>query len=162
AFLLATGAFVVGAAACGAAPTMKMVVAGRALQGVGGGMLIAAAHAMVREMFPEGLWPHMLAAISAAWGTAALGGPALGGALAALMLALRLDRTARVRLLPSGMLSLSRQLGKGYWMIFLLGMSTTPGGVYVPLLVQRLHGVSPAAAGYLYAVQSLSWTAGTF
>src|SRR4030095_15714628 len=36
-FLLATGAFVVGAAACGAAPTMKMVVAGRALQGVGGG-----------------------------------------------------------------------------------------------------------------------------
>ena len=40
-------------------------------------------------------------------------------------------------------------------------MSTTPGGVYVPLLVQVLHGVTPAAAGYLYAVQSLSWTLGT-
>src|SRR4029453_14624279 len=236
--LLATGALVVGAVVCGAAPTMEMVVAGRAVQGLGGGMLIAAAHAMVREMFPEGLWPHMLAAISAAWGTAALGGPALGGALAALglwrvafwamapitiaaaalpwrllgrvpareaheapvpfgrlslicasvlcigsiantrgvvvrtlllivaiaalLLALRLEREARVRLLPSGMLSLDRQLGKGYWMIFLLGMSTTPGGVYVPLLVQMLHGVSPASAGYLYAVQSLSWTAGTF
>jgi MFS family permease len=238
AFLLATGAFVVGAVLCGAAPTMPMVVAGRAVQGLGGGMLIAAAHAMVREMFPEGLWPHMLAAISAAWGTAALGGPALGGALAAhglwrvafwamapitmvaaaltwrllgaadrreaheapvpfgrlslictsvlcigsianthgvavravllgvaltaLLLALRLEREARVRLLPSGMLSLDKQLGKGYWMIFLLGMSTTPGGVYVPLLVQMLHDVSPASAGYLYAVQSLSWTAGTF
>ena len=238
AFLLATAAFVVGAVACGAAPTMKMVIAGRAIQGVGGGMLIAAAHAMVRDIFPEGLWPYMLAAISAAWGTAALGGPALGGALAglglwrvafwamapitmvaaaltwrllgatdarepheapvpfgrlslicasvlgigsiantrgaaarvlllagafvALMLALRLDRSARVRLLPSGMLSLGQQLGKGYAMIFLLGMSTTPGGVYVPLLVQMLHGVPPAAAGYLYAVQSLSWTAGTF
>ena len=238
AFLLATGAFVVGAVMCGAAPTMTMVVAGRAVQGLGGGMLIAAAHAMVREMFPEGLWPHMLAAISAAWGTAALGGPALGGALAAhglwrvafwsmapitmvaatltwrllgatdrreadeapvpfgrlslicasvlcigsianthgvavralllavaiaaLMLALRLEREARVRLLPSGMLSLEKQLGKGYCMIFLLGMSTTPGGVYVPLLVQMLHGISPASAGYLYAVQSLSWTTGTF
>jgi len=238
AFLLATGAFVVGAVICGAASTMTMVVAGRAVQGLGGGMLIAAAHAMVREMFPEGLWPHMLAAISAAWGTAALGGPALGGALAAhglwrvafwamapitivaaaltwrllgaadrreaheapvpfgrlslicasvlcigsianthgvavralllgvalaaLLLALRLEREARVRLLPSGMLSLEKQLGKGYWMIFLLGMSTTPGGVYVPLLVQMLHDVSPASAGYLYAVQSLSWTAGTF
>src|SRR4030095_3766590 len=237
AFLLATGAFVVGAVLCGAAPTMKVVVAGRAVQGLGGGMLIAAAHAMVREMFPEGLWPHMLAAISAPWGTAALGGPALGGALAALglwrvafwamapitivaaaltwrllgpvptheaheapvpfgrlslicasvlcigstantrgvvvrtlllivaiaalLLALRLEREARVRLLPSGMLSLDRQLGKGYWMIFLLGMSTTPGGVYVPLLVQMLHGVSPASAGYLYAVQSLSWTTAT-
>lgn len=238
AFLLATGAFVVGAGMCGAAPSMTMVVGGRAIQGLGGGMLIAAAHAMVREMFPEGLWPHMLAAISAAWGTAALGGPALGGALAglglwraafwsmvpitiiaavltwrllgaadrreahearvpfgrlslicasvlcigsiantrgvavrslllvaataALLLALRIEREARVRLLPSGMLVLRRQLGKGYWMIFLLGMSTTPGAVYVPLLVQMLHGVPPAAAGYLYAVQSLSWTAGTF
>ncbi len=46
-------------------------------------------------------------------------------------------------------------------MVFLLGMSTTPGGVYVPLLVQVLHGMTPAAAGYLYAVQSLSWTLGT-
>jgi MFS family permease len=60
------------------------------------------------------------------------------------------------------MLSLENRLGKGYWMVFLLGMSTTPGGVYVPLLVQLLHGVSPAAAGYLYALQSLAWTAGTF
>src|SRR5262245_64895720 len=83
AFLLATGAFVVGAVLCGAAPTLSMAVDGRAVQGIGGGTLIAAAHAMVREMFPDGLWPHMLAAISAAWGTAALGGPALGGALAA-------------------------------------------------------------------------------
>jgi predicted MFS family arabinose efflux permease len=83
-------------------------------------------------------------------------------AVVSLLLALRLEREARVRLLPSGMLSLDTRLGKGYWMVFLLGMSTTPGGVYVPLLVQMLHDVSPASAGYLYAVQSLSWTAGTF
>jgi hypothetical protein len=44
-------------------------------------------------------------------------------------------------------------------MIFLLGMSTTPGGVFIPLLMQAIHGVPPAAAGYLYATQSLSWTA---
>src|SRR4029453_4400914 len=54
------------------------------------------------------------------------------------------------------------RIGKGYWMIFLLGMSTTPGGVYVPFLVQMLHSVAPAGAGYLYAVQALAWTAGTF
>jgi hypothetical protein len=59
------------------------------------------------------------------------------------------------------MLSLGRRIGQGFWMVFLLGMSTTPGGVYVPLLVQVLHGVTPAAAGYPYAVQSLSWTLGT-
>jgi predicted MFS family arabinose efflux permease len=238
AFLLAACVFVVGAAVCGAAPSMQIVVTGRALQGLGGGMLIAAGHGMVRDMFPEALWPHMLAAISAAWGISALGGPALGGvlaglglwriafwamapiavvaavltwrllrttdtrdahaarvpfgrlslicasvlcvgsiantgtaalrvalivaAIAAMALVLRLDRAARVRLLPSGMLSLRNRIGKGYWMIFLLGMSTTPGGAYVPLLVQMLHGVAPAGAGYLYAVQSLAWTAGTF
>src|SRR5262249_61342586 len=38
---------------------------------------------VVGEMFPDGPGPPMRAAISAAWGTAALGGPALGGALAA-------------------------------------------------------------------------------
>jgi MFS family permease len=238
AFLGAAGAFVAGAAMCGAATAMPIVVAGRAVQGLGGGMLIAAAHAMVPGMFPEALWPRMLAAISATWGLAALGGPALGGALAgaghwraafwamapiavvaaaltwrflpaaetrdaraarvplgrlalicasvlcigsianigatalrvmlvavaiaAIALVLRLDGAARVRLFPSGMLSLRSPIGKGYWMVFLLGMSTTPGGIYVPLLVQMLHGVSPAAAGYLYALQSLAWTAGTF
>jgi predicted MFS family arabinose efflux permease len=59
------------------------------------------------------------------------------------------------------MLSLRTRIGKAFYLVFLLGMSTTPGGVYVPLLVQVLHDVTPAGAGYLYAVQSLSWTAGT-
>jgi predicted MFS family arabinose efflux permease len=95
-------------------------------------------------------------------GSARLRAALLVAAIAAVALVLRLDRASRVRLLPSRMLSLENRLGKGYWMVFLLGMSTTPGGVYVPLLVQLLHGVSPAAAGYLYALQSLAWTAGTF
>src|SRR5262249_55768093 len=82
-------------------------------------------------------------------------------AVVSLLLALRLEREARVRLLPSGMFSLDTRLGKGYWMVFLLGMATTPGGGYVPLLVQMLHGVSPASAGDRHAVQSVSWTAGT-
>jgi len=237
AFLLAAAAFVMGAGVCGAAPAMPVLVAGRGLQGLGGGMLIAAAHTMVREVFPEVLWSHMLATISLAWGIAALGGPALGGVLAglglwrmafwaitpitvvaaaltwrilrtvvrhdahatkvplgrlalicasvlsigaiantqataarlallaaavsAIALMLRLDGAAPSRLFPSGMLSLRNRIGTGFWMIFLLGMSTTPGGIYVPLFVQVLHGISPAAAGYLYASQSLSWTAAT-
>src|SRR2546427_11123056 len=63
---------------------MPVLVAGRGLQGLGGGMLIAGAHTMVLEVFPEPLWPHVLATISLAWGIAALGGPALGGVLAGL------------------------------------------------------------------------------
>jgi MFS family permease len=234
AVVIAAILFVLGAAACGAAPSMPVIIAGRGLQGVGGGMMIAAVHRVVREVFPEELWPRMLATISGAWGIAALGGPAVGGILAgrgawrvafwavapmavvtavltwrilhssetdgapgsrvplgrlllicvsvlcvgsvanagstvaraellagaviSIVLTFRLDGAARVRLFPSGMLSLGGRVGKGFWMIFLLAMATTPGGVFIALLVQVLHGVSPAVAGYLYAGQALSWT----
>lgn len=239
---LGSAAFVAGTAVCGLASSMPVMIAGRALQGLGGGTMIAAVHGVVREAFPEALWARMLATISAAWGIAALGGPAIGGVMAGLGvwrlafgaliplagagalltwlvlrpargsarppaederaarrvpfarlllicggvlcvgsianarsplaqalllllagacigLMLRLDGAARMRLFPAGMLSLLRPVGKGFWMIFLLGMSTTPGGVFIPLLMQAIHGIPPAAAGYLYAAQSLSWTA---
>ena len=235
--LLAVGVFVTGAAICATAPSMTMVVAGRGVQGVGGGILIASAHSLVRELFPETLWQRMLTVISCAWAIPALGGPVVGGVLAGLGLwraafwvmapialaagaftwsilprserherrttrvpfgrlalicagvlcigaigntrsgaarvalfvaavvavgsMLRLDGRSPTRLFPTGMLSPGTRIGRAFYMVFLLGMSTTPGGVYVPLLVQVLHDVTPAGAGYLYAVQSLSWTTGT-
>src|SRR5262249_45956611 len=81
---LAVAVFVAGAAVCALAPTMPAVVAGRALQGLGGGMLIASAHSMVRELFPAPLWQRMLTTISCAWAIPALGGPVVGGVLAGL------------------------------------------------------------------------------
>ncbi len=235
--LLAVGVFVAGAAICATAPSMPVVVVGRAVQGLGSGVLIAAAHSLVRELFPESLWQRMLTAISCAWAIPALGGPVVGGVLAGLglwraafwamtpialvagalalsilpraethdaratrvpfgrlaliclsvlcigsiantgathvraalfagavasvIVMLRFDGRATTRLFPTGMLSPRTRIGQAFYMVFLLGMSTTPGGVYVPLLVQVLHDVTPAAAGYLYAVQSLSWTTGT-
>jgi MFS family permease len=81
---LAVSVFVAGAAVCALAPTMPAVVTGRALQGLGGGMLIASAHSMVRELFPATLWQRMLTTISCAWAIPALGGPVVGGVLAGL------------------------------------------------------------------------------
>jgi MFS family permease len=75
----ATAAFAVGAVCCAAAPDMPALVLGRALQGLGGGMMIASVHGLLRQEFPEPLWPRLLASISAAWGIAALTGPAVGG-----------------------------------------------------------------------------------
>src|SRR5262249_61649465 len=79
------------------------------------------------------------------------------GAAAAVTLMLWLDGRAGARLFPTGMLSLASRIGPGFWMVFLLGMSTTPGGVYVALLVQVLHGITPAAAGCHYGGQGLLW-----
>jgi MFS family permease len=81
--LVISGAvFAMGSAVCGAAPDMGVIVAGRALQGVGGGMIVGVVHAMIREIFPAHRWSRMLATVSVAWGVAALTGPFVGGVLA--------------------------------------------------------------------------------
>lgn len=82
ALIVATLILVAGTAACGSAPTMGVVVAGRAIQGLGGGLVFGVVHAMVRELFPEPMWPGRLALISSVWGIAAIGGPFAGGVLA--------------------------------------------------------------------------------
>jgi MFS family permease len=81
---LAVAVFVAGAAICATAPSMSAVVVGRGVQGLGGGVLIASAHSLVRELFPQTLWQRMLTAISCAWAIPALGGPVVGGVLAGL------------------------------------------------------------------------------
>jgi MFS family permease len=231
----AAGSFVAGALTCAAAPAMALLIAGRALQGLGGGMMIATVHGLLRQEFPERLWARVLASISVAWGVAALTGPSVGGVLAGqgawrgafaamvppavlgalltwwllggratpareashrvplgrlaltsagvfcvasvgnvastparlglvaaaltlIALMLRLDGRARVRLFPSRMLRLGHPLGRAFWVVFFLAMSTTPVTVFLPLFLQVLHGASPALAGYLTAAQSLAWT----
>jgi MFS family permease len=82
----------------------------------------------------------------------------LVAAAGAIALMLRLDGAAAHRLFPPGLLSLRRPVGKGFWMIFFVAISTTPTGVYLPLLLQVLHEVRAAAGGYFYAAQSFAWT----
>jgi predicted MFS family arabinose efflux permease len=197
-------------------------------------MTFGTIHGMVRELFPEPMWPSRLALVSGMWGVAAIGGPFAGGVLAqlglwrvafwamvpiivapalsawrllparrhrgssarvpfgrlllicaavlclasvanvsalalrlglgagaivAVVLTLRLDARARTRLFPSEMLSIRRPTGQAFGMIFLIAAATSPTSVFIPLLVQVLHGVAPATAGYFYAGQSLAWSA---
>jgi hypothetical protein len=98
-----------------------------------------------------------LASVANAPGAAARGALVAATAIA-LTSALVIDARAPARLFPSGMLSVSRPIGKCFWVIFLLAMAGSPSGVFLPLLVQVLHGVPPAVAGYFLAGQSLSWT----
>src|SRR5207245_7331054 len=55
----------------------------------------------------------------------------LAAAIAAIALMLRQDGAARDRLFPAQMLSLRQRVGQGFWMIFFVAMSTTPGSVYL-------------------------------
>lgn len=74
--------FGVGALICAVAPSMSVVVAGRFVQGFGGGVLSAMAYVLVGRSFPEPVWPRVAALLSGAWSMAVLVGPMLGGAFA--------------------------------------------------------------------------------
>jgi MFS family permease len=74
--------FGVGALLCGHAASMGHFIAGRFVQGFGGGLLSAVAYILVRSAFPEPAWPRVLALISGAWSVSILVGPLAGGVFA--------------------------------------------------------------------------------
>ena len=236
AFCAGALSFGVGALLCAHAASMGHFIAGRFVQGFGGGLLSAVAYILVRSTFPEPTWPRVLALISGAWSVSILVGPLAGGvfarhgdwrsvfigvtALAVLLAAaavrtlprarreraaalprvpgarvaliglaiialssaavmdapvakgglmaltlaalagmLRLNRSARVRLLPSDAFSLRSVTGVGLWSALLLAIAYSPLQIFVPLFLQRLHGFEPLGAGYAVAASSLGWTA---
>lgn len=74
--------FTLASVLCGAADSMFTLVLARALQGVGGGMLVGTAFASIPDLFPD---PHVRlrwqVMLSSAFGIANAVGPTLGGAL---------------------------------------------------------------------------------
>jgi MFS family permease len=235
AFCAGALSFGVGALLCAHAASMGHFIAGRFVQGFGGGLLSAVAYILVRSTFPEPTWPRVLALISGAWSVSILVGPLAGGVfarhgdwrsvfigvtalavllataavrtlprarreraaalprvpgarvaliglaiialssaavmdapvakgglmaltLAALAGMLRLNRSARVPLLPSDAFSLRSVTGVGLWSALLLAIAYSPLQIFVPLFLQRLHRFEPLGAGYAVAASSLGWT----
>ena len=73
--------------------------------------------------------------------------------------ALHIDERAEARLFPARPLSVGHAVGTALWIVLLFNITTGHTGVFVPLVVQVLHGVSPRFAGYFQATLSVSWTA---
>ena len=61
------------------APSIFWVLAGRALQGLGEGFLVALSYALVRELFPNALVPRVFGSQAVSWGVAIVIGPLIGG-----------------------------------------------------------------------------------
>ncbi len=65
-------------------------------------------------------------------------------------------------LLPTGTLRLCRGLPSVIATRGLIGASFIASEAYLPLLLQRLHGYTPTAAGAVLAVGSVTWAAGSW
>lgn len=74
--------FSLGLVVCGSAPSMEVLVAGRALQGLGGGALTVGLYVLVGLVFPPTLQPAVFATFAAAWVLPSLFGPALAALVA--------------------------------------------------------------------------------
>ena len=74
--------FGTGALVCALAPSMGQIVAGRFVQGFGGGLLTAMAYVLVRNTFPDPLWARAFALLAGGWSLSILVGPLVGGAFA--------------------------------------------------------------------------------
>ncbi|MFB7617532.1 MFS transporter [Kitasatospora sp. NPDC056181] len=73
--------FGAGLVVAGAAPGMWVFVAGRAIQGLGGGLVIVALYVVVGRAYPERLRPAVFAAFSSAWVLPSIVGPVVSGAV---------------------------------------------------------------------------------
>ena len=74
--------YAAGAVLCASAPSMSFVIAGRFVQGLGGGLLSALAYVLVRNAFPEALWTRVFGLLSGVWSVTVLIGPLIGGVFA--------------------------------------------------------------------------------
>jgi MFS family permease len=83
-YLMGLAVFGVSSLVCGAAPNMHILIAGRALQGLAGGLLAGLGYAVINSALPRRLWTRGSALVSAMWGVATVVGPTTGGLFAQL------------------------------------------------------------------------------
>lgn len=75
------GAFGAGLLLSGTASTMWLFILGRAVQGLGGGLVIVALYVVVGRAYPERLRPAIMAAFAACWVLPSVIGPLASGAV---------------------------------------------------------------------------------
>ncbi|GAA4263465.1 MFS transporter [Dactylosporangium darangshiense] len=224
--------FCAGLLVAGLAPHMWVLVAGRLLQGFGGGLVNVALFVVIGRAYPESEHARVLSALSAAWVLPAILGPAVAGAIvqyigwrwvfllvvvaavpsmalvwprvrglaggstsdisysvriywslgaafgalllyvggqnaspagvAVLAVGLVVALFCGARLLPPGAFAAARGLPAIVLLRGLAGAAFVQTDVFIPLLLTRERGLSPALAGLTVTVGALFWSAGSW
>lgn len=72
------------------------------------------------------------------------------------------DRRADNRLYPAGTLSASSPIGPALWIFFAVGIAQTSVMLFIPLLLQVVHGVTPVFVAFVSIALSMGWTISAF
>lgn len=236
ALLAGVALFIFGMLLVGTAPIMEMVVVGRAVHGLGSGLLLVSLYVVIGRAYPESLRPGVFVAMSAAWVVPSIVGPTIAGltveyfdwrwvflsmpilAIPAAILvrpALRMlddtkpepnwDRRGAIvkigwsmlaalgaallhyggerrdiagialigaslvglvlsspRLLPAGTFRADRGLPTVFILRGLVGSAFIGAEIYLPLILDRERGLSPAMAGSILTIGGVTWFAGSW
>src|SRR5215211_5007703 len=81
-YLGAVASFAVGSVLAAVASSWDMLLAGRALEGLGAGALVVVTYASASRAYPPAMYGRMLALMSSAWVLPSLAGPAVAGLVA--------------------------------------------------------------------------------
>jgi MFS family permease len=141
-YLAAMALFAAGLLVAGLAPNMAVFIAGRAIQGLGGGGVVAVTYLAINKGFPDELRARVLALLSAAWVLPGLIGPSLASGLAAVLT----WRGVFLGLLPLVALAA----------VLILPALRRIEASHTPIDVSRLRAVSFAAAGLVLGLAALS------
>ena len=79
------------------------------------------------------------------------------GAVACLLVMLRVDKASKPRMLPSGAYWPTQPLGAVSATMGLLILSSSPS-TFIPYLLNAGHGITPIVGSYVSATYALSWT----
>lgn len=132
-FVIGLVLFAAGLAVAGFAPSMWVLVAGRAIQGLGAGVVPAVAYVAIGRAYEDGVRPRILALFSTAWVVPGLVGPGAAAAIA---------ETTNWRLVFLGLLPLVVVAAA----LALPGLRAL-GGVGAPTTVRRVPRAIALAAG---------------
>jgi MFS family permease len=75
------------------------------------------------------------------------------------ILTFTLDARSERNIFPRGATAVTTELGAVYCILFLGSIVLAIVNTYSTFYLQALHGVTPLVAGYLFAIQSMMWTA---
>lgn len=142
-YLLAFGLFAAGSAVIVTSWTMEVVVAGRAVQGLGGGLLAALAYVAISALLPESLWGRATGLVTAMWAIGGVAGPALGGLFGTPGL-------WRIPFVVMAACALALMVVTRFSVATAADGSRARGSVAVPSLVLTLLAVSAFSVGVLF------------